>query len=436
MSLSATSRRHRAYPSDRLARPIVRHSRIRRRRRRPLVSRRRLRLIEDEIWGSGWSGVQISGVEPGAAAQLHPRQQVGGCDLVQPWPRRRATTTSPPMARAACRCARAPRELICNRIFEGSFGVWVYEHGLERFEDNDIVNNAWSGFQVEEGSSRTSSATGCAATARRVSSCTTAAGHVRVERHLVQRARRADQVGFGALLRHNRIHHEKQAGVLTADGTGVLEDNDIFDNQWSGVQTEGRQPLLGIIGSTTTTPSSHTRTARGSSSQITYMATKYGVQSKTGGHDRPSQPFTTRSTASISRKAEAECTRRTHPQHPRLGHLCGSDCSPVLSNNHGVVRSRCSAFVPRRAAVTVAATGCRAADQGLPNPRILCSGASSPCALCARLKPQDAGSPACSRQLGACTRSAKGVYVRVRRALLHLGSRDVELRGLHPCPCL
>ena len=52
--------------------------------------------------------------------------------------------------------------------------------------------------------------------------------------------------GSAPYFRHNRIHHEKQAGVLTAeDGTGVLEDNDIFDNQWSGVQTEGpSNPLL------------------------------------------------------------------------------------------------------------------------------------------------------------------------------------------------
>ena len=140
--------------------------------------------------------------------------------------------------------SRASPSSMCNRIFaERSFGVWVYEHGLGRFEDNDIVNNAWSGFQVEEGSSAGRHRQPAARQPLGAGIVVYNRGSGTYEWNDIScNGRCGVQIKSGSApyLRHNRIHHEKQAGVLTAeDGTGVLEDNDIFDNQWSGVQTEG-----------------------------------------------------------------------------------------------------------------------------------------------------------------------------------------------------
>ena len=43
--------------------------------------------------------------------------------------------------------------------------------------------------------------------------------------------------GSSPTLRHNRIHSGKQVGVYFYDnGHGLLEDNDIFNHLYSGVQ--------------------------------------------------------------------------------------------------------------------------------------------------------------------------------------------------------
>ncbi|MGD0953913.1 MAG: right-handed parallel beta-helix repeat-containing protein [Methanotrichaceae archaeon] len=39
------------------------------------------------------------------------------------------------------------------------------------------------------------------------------------------------------LLKHNRIHHSKQSGILVFDnGKGILEDNEIFENNFAGIE--------------------------------------------------------------------------------------------------------------------------------------------------------------------------------------------------------
>ena len=45
------------------------------------------------------------------------------------------------------------------------------------------------------------------------------------------------RTGSNATLRHNRIHDGKQDGVLVNEkGQGIIEDNDIFGNDYSGVE--------------------------------------------------------------------------------------------------------------------------------------------------------------------------------------------------------
>ena len=218
-------------------------------------------------------------------------------------------------------------------------GIVVYNRGSGTYEWNDISCNGRCGVQIKSGSA--------------------------------------------PYFRHNRIHHEKQAGVLTAeDGTGVLEDNDIFDNQWSGVQTEGpSNPLLRarpaplIILQHAVTHTWHSRRPRpalltlsslrvalacaghnrihhnGGAGFIAYQNgsgllesnniygnKKYGVQSKTGGHptvrlnrihDKVYGIYLTESGGGIYEENRIHNIRGT-------GIYVSSDCSPVLSNNHGV----------------------------------------------------------------------------------------------------
>jgi len=146
------------------------------------------------------------------------------------------------------------------------------------------------------------------------------------------------------LLRFNRIHHEKQAGVLTAeDGTGLLEDNDIFDCQWSGVQTEGpSNPLLrrnlihhnGGAGFIAYQCGSGTLLAN-----KIYGNSKYGVQSKTGGnpivrgndiHDRAFAIYLTEAGAG---HFEGNSLHALGASRQGTGVFASADCSPILSDN-------------------------------------------------------------------------------------------------------
>ena len=306
-------------------------------------------LVEgNEIWGNGWSGVQISDDSNPTLQRnyIHDNKSAGiisfnhGRGIA-----RHNDITSNGKGGVQVR-SRASPELVRNRIFgERSFGVWVYEHGLGRFEDNDIVNNAWSGFQVEEGSAP--NVVGNRLRGNR------SAGIVVYNRgsgtyewnDISANGRCGVQIKSGSAphFRHNRIHHEKQAGVLTAeDGTGVLEDNDIFDNMWSGVQTEGpSNPLLRRNRIHHNGGAGFIAYQNGSGlleSNNIYANKKYGVQSKTGGHptvrlnrihDKVYGIYLTESGGGIYEENRIHNIRGT-------GIYVASDCSPVLSNNHGV----------------------------------------------------------------------------------------------------
>ena len=330
------------------AAPIVRHSRIHGGAAAGLWFRAGgCGTVEgNEIWGNGWSGVQISEESNPELLRnyIHDNKSAGIISFNHgKGVARHNDITSNGKGGVQVR-SRASPELICNRIFaERSFGVWVYEHGLGKFEDNDIVNNAWSGFQVEEGSAP--NVIGNRLRGNR------SAGIVVYNRgagtyewnDISCNGRCGVQIKSGSAptFRHNRIHHEKQAGVLTAeDGTGVLEDNDIFDNQWSGVQTEGpSNPLL-----------RHNRIHHnGGAGFIAYQNgsglleanniygnKKYGVQSKTGGHptvrlnrihDKVYGIYLTESGGGIYEENRIHNIRGT-------GIYVSSDCSPVLNNNH------------------------------------------------------------------------------------------------------
>lgn len=332
------------------AAPIVRHSRIHGGAAAGLWFRAGGggTVEGNEIWGNGWSGVQISDESDPTLLRnyIHDNKSAGIISFNHgKGVAKHNDITSNGKGGVQVR-SRASPELVCNRIFaERSFGVWVYEHGLGRFEDNDIVNNAWSGFQVEEGSAP--NVIGNRLRGNR------SAGIVVYNRgsgtyewnDISCNGRCGVQIKSGSAptFRHNRIHHEKQAGVLTAeDGTGVLEGNDIFDNQWSGVQTEGpSNPLL-----------RHNRIHHnGGAGFIAYQNgsglleanniygnKKYGVQSKTGGHptvrlnrihDKVYGIYLTESGGGIYEENRIHNIRGT-------GIYVSSDCSPVLSNNHGV----------------------------------------------------------------------------------------------------
>jgi len=332
------------------ASPIVRHSRIHGGAAAGLWFRAGgCGLVEgNEIWGNGWSGVQISDESNPTLLRnyIHDNKSAGVISFNHGrGVARHNDITSNGKGGVQVR-SRASPVLICNRIFaERSFGVWVYEHGLGRFEDNDIVNNAWSGFQVEEGSAP--NVVGNRLRGNR------SAGIVVYNRgsgtyewnDISCNGRCGVQIKSGSApyFRHNRIHHEKQAGVLTAeDGTGVLEDNDIFDNQWSGVQTEGpSNPLLRHNRIHHNGGAGFIAYQNGSGlleSNNIYGNKKYGVQSKTGGHptvrlnrihDKVYGIYLTESGGGIYEENRIHNIRGT-------GIYVSSDCSPVLSNNHGV----------------------------------------------------------------------------------------------------
>ena len=305
-------------------------------------------LVEgNEIWGNGWSGVQISDESNPTLLRnyIHDNKSAGIISFNHgKGVAKHNDITSNGKGGVQVR-SRACPELVCNRIFaERSFGVWVYEHGLGKFEDNDIVNNAWSGFQVEEGSAP--NVVGNRLRGNR------SAGIVVYNRgsgtyewnDISCNGRCGVQIKSGSAptFRHNRIHHEKQAGVLTAeDGTGVLEDNDIYDNQWSGVQTEGpSNPLLRHNRIHHNGGAGFIAYQNGSGlleSNNIYGNKKYGVQSKTGGHptvrlnkihDKVYGIYLTESGGGIYEENRIHNIRGT-------GIYVSSDCSPVLSNNHG-----------------------------------------------------------------------------------------------------
>ena len=105
-----------------------------------------------------------------------------------------------------------------------SAGIVVYNRGSGTYEWNDISCNGRCGVQIKSGSAPT--------------------------------------------FRHNRIHHGR--GCAHRGGWyRVLEDNDIFDNQWSGVQTEAVIRSSGTIASTimAVPASSPIRTVPGCSSE-------------------------------------------------------------------------------------------------------------------------------------------------------------------------
>ena len=206
------------------AAPIVRHSRVHSGAAAGLWFRAGAGgLVEgNEIWGNGWSGVQISeGANPTLLRNfIHDNKSAGlisfnhgrGVALQN-------DITANGKGGVQVR-SRACPQLSGNRIFaERSFGVWVYEQGLGHFENNDIVNNAWSGFQVEEGSAPV--VVGNRLRGNR------SAGIVVYNRgsgtyewnDISANGRCGVQIKSGSapVFRHNRIHHERQAGVLTAE---------------------------------------------------------------------------------------------------------------------------------------------------------------------------------------------------------------------------
>ena len=134
--------------------------------------------------------------------------------------------------------------------------------------------------------------------------------------------------------------------MLTAeDGTGVLEDNDIFDNQWSGRADRGppQTRSCGTTASTTTAApaSSPTRTARGSSRPTRSTATKSTACSRRRAatrrcalnriHDKVYGIYLTESGGGIYEENRIHNIRGT-------GIYVSADRSPVsANNNHGTV---------------------------------------------------------------------------------------------------
>lgn len=204
-----------------------------------------------------------------------------------------------------------------NRIHhEKQAGVLTAEDGTGVLEDNDIFDNQWSGVQTEGPSNPLLRARPAppnsppAAVTRtwhswrpRPATRTCLSVPYSPLSALRRRPSSPERVylsSLGAALActgHNRIHHNGGAGFIAyQNGSGLLESNNIYGNK------------------------------------------KYGVQSKTGGHptvrlnrihDKVYGIYLTESGGGIYEENRIHNIRGT-------GIYVSSDCSPVLSNNHGV----------------------------------------------------------------------------------------------------
>lgn len=132
--------------------------------------------------------------------------------------------------------------------------------------------------------------------------------------------------------------------MLTAeDGSGLLEHNDIFDNQWSGVQTEGpSDPLLRRNRIHHNGGAGFIAYQNGSGvleHNDIYDNRKYGVQSKTGGHptvrhnrihDKAFAIYLTEHGAGVF---EGNSLHGIGAGRQGSGIYAAADCSPVLLSN-------------------------------------------------------------------------------------------------------
>lgn len=135
--------------------------------------------------------------------------------------------------------------------------------------------------------------------------------------------------------------------MLTAeDGSGLIEDNEIHDCAWSGVQTEGpSDPLLrrnlihhnggaGFI--------AYQNGSGVLENNVIYANRKYGVQSKTGGHpvvranaihDKAFAIYLTEHGAGLF---EGNSLHAIGGGRTGSGIYAAADCSPVLNGNSDI----------------------------------------------------------------------------------------------------